>query len=262
MNIRDLETTRIKTLVIGAGPAGLTFGYSYSQFRNDFIIIDMGKCLTNRDRNDEFDCIAGLGGAGLFSDGKFSFFLSGTNIWELQNKEMLKDAYSHLQGLFKNAINFKVPDFPEDKMIKEMNSNEAYELKEYPSFYLSLEDRIKLVEEMTNRIKDKLLLGWKVIDWEREDQKYLVQIEMGDLKQIIKCESIVLAGGRFHPFLLKNIPKEFKRYEYGVRIVGSNSEFDLIRSENTIDPKWIYKPSPDIEYRIPYFLYVSGWRIC
>ena len=51
----------------------------------EFLIIEKGKSISNRDRNDKFDAVAGVGGAGLFSDGKFSFFPSGTNIWKYPN---------------------------------------------------------------------------------------------------------------------------------------------------------------------------------
>ena len=45
----------------------------------------MGKACEERDRYNSKDCISGVGGAGLFSDGKFSFFPSGQNVWKLQN---------------------------------------------------------------------------------------------------------------------------------------------------------------------------------
>src|SRR5690349_16328525 len=121
-----LET---RVLVIGAGPAGLSFGYSYGQLRKDFIIVDMGSSLDQRDRNDSFDCVAGLGGAGLFSDGKFSFFPSGTNIWKLTNQDLLQRAYGDLKALFKDSIDFDVPNFPDQSETLESKPNKVFELK-------------------------------------------------------------------------------------------------------------------------------------
>jgi hypothetical protein len=41
----------------------------------------MGKILKCRKRDDIFDCYSGEGGAGFYSDGKFSFFPSGHKVW-------------------------------------------------------------------------------------------------------------------------------------------------------------------------------------
>lgn len=249
MDLSSVLQTRV--LIIGAGPAGLSFGYSYSQLRKDFIIIDMGRSLDQRNRNDGFDCVAGLGGAGLFSDGKFSFFPSGTNIWKLTNQDLLKKAYGDLTTLFKDSIDFEVPNFPDCKEKAELGPNKTFELKEYPSFYISLQDRKKLVEDIMKRVGSNIRLGWQVLDWESKEGKYYVRIQANETVKVIVCEYIILAGGRFHPLLVKNVPKVFKRYEYGVRLVGENSEFESLIDPNKslIDPKWIFKPSSDIEFR-------------
>lgn len=42
-----------------------------------------------RDRYNPEESACGVGGAGLFSDGKFSFFPSSTDLWKLPKKELL-----------------------------------------------------------------------------------------------------------------------------------------------------------------------------
>lgn len=242
-------TIKTKVLIIGGGPAGLSVGYSYSKFETDFIIVDMGKDISHRDRQDEFDCVAGIGGAGLFSDGKFSFFPSGTNVWKLKNRELLEKAYGDLSKLFKDAINFDVPTFPTEQDINDSLGSSMFELKTYPSYYISLEDRKLLLEELVKDFKDKIYLGWKVLDWTKTGGIYVVEAETHGVKKIIECEKIVLAGGRFHPLLLKKVPMTFKRYEFGVRFVGDNSQFAKIQKEDVIDPKWMYRPTKSSEFR-------------
>jgi 2-polyprenyl-6-methoxyphenol hydroxylase-like FAD-dependent oxidoreductase len=68
-------------VIIGAGPSGLCCAYTLQQLNIPFKLLEMGKCLTSRDRNDSFDSANGAGGAGLFSDGKFSFYPAGTALW-------------------------------------------------------------------------------------------------------------------------------------------------------------------------------------
>ena len=172
---KNLET---KLLIIGGGPSGLSLAYTLSKFSSDFLLVEMGKPVKERDRDDKFSCLAGIGGAGLFSDGKFSFFPSGTHIWKVKDKDCLEKAYRDLQNLFHSAIDFEVPSFPGEKEIAALSTNSAFELKSYPSFYISLDDRLKLVDAMTKSCVDNILLGWKVLDWGKNDDKYRVTVEV------------------------------------------------------------------------------------
>ncbi len=241
-----------KILVIGAGPAGISLGNCLAKSTKDFLIVDMGSDLLIRDRDDPFDCVAGAGGAGLFSDGKFSFFPSGTAIWTLPNQNMLNESYKELQDLFKDSIETDIPEFPSEGDISRMTSNSSYELKKYPCFYIPLEKRKQLISHMTQEIP-KILYNHKMVDWEKVDGKYRVQLEdtKTSQKKLIECENLVLAGGRFFPLFLneKKVTKTFKRYEYGVRLVGRNEQFHKVKQEEILDPKWMYRPSPELEFR-------------
>jgi len=245
------KTLETKILVIGAGPAGISFASCFSAFHKDFILVDMGSDHNMRHRDDPFDCVAGVGGAGLFSDGKFSFFPSGTAIWTLPEQEILKKSYEYLKDLFRDVVDVKIPEFPSDMEIRKLTSNTSYELKKYPCFYISLEKRKQLISSLTEKIP-QLLYHHKVINWEKiQEQKYLVHLENTKTfeKIDVVCEKIVLAGGRFHPLFCNNIPKIFKRYEYGVRLVGANEEFEKVQEEEILDPKWMYRPDPKLEFR-------------
>jgi len=255
----DFLTTKV--LVVGAGPAGISFGYQFSKYSNDFIVVDMGSSLNERNRHDDFDCIGGTGGAGLFSDGKFSFFPSGTALWKLPNKERMESSYGELMNVFQESIDVKIPNFPTDAEMLQLDSNNNYELKKYPCFYISLEKRTKLINFMTENIKN-LLLNHKVEDWEKIDGQYLVHTThtKTNKKTDILCDHLILAGGRFHPLFIKDVKKVFKRYEYGVRLVGPNKEFEAIRQE-MLDPKWMYRPTKELEFRT-FCMCKDGEYIC
>ncbi|WP_306316275.1 MULTISPECIES: FAD-dependent oxidoreductase [unclassified Streptomyces] len=65
-------------VVIGAGPAGLAAAQRLAGVRHRVALIDGGKPVDRRDRYAAADMTRGHGGAGLFSDGKFSFFPSAS----------------------------------------------------------------------------------------------------------------------------------------------------------------------------------------
>ena len=62
-------------VIIGAGPAGLAFACGLMRRGiRDFLIVDMGKPVGEREHDAGGDLACGAGGAGLFSDGKLSFW--------------------------------------------------------------------------------------------------------------------------------------------------------------------------------------------
>ena len=83
-----------KVVIIGGGPAGLSLYWGLQQGDSDnILLIDQGKSVLDRDRYDKLDSASGQGGAGLFSDGKFSFFPSGSGLWKLLDDDVLKKIY-------------------------------------------------------------------------------------------------------------------------------------------------------------------------
>ena len=60
-------------IIIGAGPAGLAAGFMLKRFGLTYLILEKGKNIINRDVTNAHDISSGVGGCGLFSDGKLSF---------------------------------------------------------------------------------------------------------------------------------------------------------------------------------------------
>src|SRR5689334_3079773 len=131
-------------IIVGAGPAGLAARYGlHLQKQYNYLLIDSGTDLLQRDRYNPKDCIEGIGGAGLFSDGKFSFYPAGEKLWLLEETN-LKKSYAQLIDIFQDILD--IPPYPDNPMhCQKKKDNETWSLKPYPSFYLSLDERITLI---------------------------------------------------------------------------------------------------------------------
>lgn len=233
---------KYKTLIIGAGPAGLAVANSLLfGGDNDFLLIDSGKPLAERNRFTPGGISSGLGGAGLFSDGKFSFFPSASKLWKLPDKESLNKAYQWLTTLFAQ-YNRDVP--PIDLNHANYVVQASGSLKYYPSFYLELDARYHLIDHLTKRFQNNIQLNTTLID--------IIQMDDGSYKIVtngepLYCNKICWASGKMSPLLMQelsiDIAHQFQRTELGVRIQGHYQHpffSELLAEQNTLDPKYIF----------------------
>lgn len=229
-------------LIVGAGPSGLAFASSIRS--KETLVVELGKSVSDRNRLDAAECVHGAGGAGLFSDGKFSFYPAGTRIWE-QKLGRLRAAYHLLQNDFIEYAS--IPEFPQITGNKKtIESSSGWLLKPYPSIYLSLEDRIALINKLVMRCP-QIRFQTEFLNDELIDGIHHVKLmnqETGNA-YTIKAKNIVLAGGRFLP-LFSEYSTRFRRYEFGFRIGGPAH---LIQKKTELtDPKYIYHID-GVEYR-------------
>lgn len=233
--------------VIGAGPAGLAFAYALRNQHNlKILVIDSGKKLEDRDKSDPKDIICGEGGAGLWSDGKFSFYPAGTAVYGIDN---IEPAYEQLDELFKQ-FNIDIPPFPHqtEPACSLDNQTDRFVQKPYPSFYLTMEDREKLIQTLSNGSNAEFMFGFKMHRLLFKEEG-IIHVELEN-ETLFPCKHVVFAGGRFGPRSLNTFVK-FRRYELGVRIEVP-SHYTLFNGsvENFIDPKFIHvDPETNIEYR-------------
>ena len=220
-------------LVIGAGPAGLAYASTIKK-QNSVLVLDLGKAVEMRSRDNPEECVLGAGGAGLFSDGKFSFYPSGTHIWK-QEETRLRIAYDRLKtdlGPFKEIPSF--PKIDSNNHLKQDFWNWAF--KYYPSVYLSLSDRMALIQKL---VKQCLHIRYETefIKYTLVEQGYKIEIRdvKSDSLATILAKKIVFAGGRFMPRFL-DCPKQFRRYEFGFRIEAPSH---LFPKKSSVDPKYI-----------------------
>ena len=239
---------------VGAGPSTIA-GVHYLHTKlphSNFLVIEMGKNVTRRNHGCEFDCVNGIGGAGLFSDGKFSYFPAGTKVWELEH-DKLKSSYEFLKSFMDKYKT--IPEFPvsDEKFL----SGTEWTQKRYETHYLSLEQRIELSKEISieyyQEPNHKFMLNTEVINVVKRHGNYVLSWRnvMSWETGVVRAKKVVFAGGRFMPLFLgklKIIPMTFKRIELGVRFEGP-ADSELYSVSENIDPKFM---KDDIEKKIQY----------
>src|SRR4051794_26248347 len=95
----------VSLVVVGCGPAGLAAARIAQAAAPGvrWVALESGGPLPGRQRNDPHDVVAGVGGAGLYSDGKFSFYPAATALWQLPDRERLARAYAWVGSLLAAA---------------------------------------------------------------------------------------------------------------------------------------------------------------
>lgn len=237
---------------VGGGPAAL-FGAQYLSALGSnlsFLVVEMGKKIEERNHDSEVECAAGIGGNGLFSDGKFSYYPAGTELWKM-DKDLLENAYILYKDLMSKY--HSVPDFPDlDESKTDFDAGECWKLKEYETYYLSLDERYDLIKRMICEYKDKILTETEVIEISKGINCYIAKCKNVSTKEEfeIVCKKIVFGGGRFMPLFIKKlgfIPTEFKRIELGFRLEGP-ADSKIYNVSSKIDPKFVVKHE-DTEYK-------------
>ena len=197
------RTSKIKPVVIGAGPAGLFAALTLVQNGIKPIVIEQGKRVEERKKDvDEFlktgklntnsNVQFGEGGAGTFSDGKLT-----SGIHNPLCKKVLQEFY-----------NFGAPE-----QILYINKP-----------HIGTDNLINIIKNMRNKIIElggEFLFSEKVIDFDVKDSKiYAVLCSSG---KRIETDSIILAIGHsardtFEKLYEKGVKMEKKNFSVGVRI--------------------------------------------
>ena len=124
--------TQSDVAIIGAGPCGLMAAFVLAEQGIDVAVFEAG---------DEFSvrgALGGIGGAGLYSDGKFSFAPAGTHVWQLQPLDLLIKSYEAVSTALHNVTAEPIPAFSGEEQT-------TGQFKSYPSIRLSFESRQNLV---------------------------------------------------------------------------------------------------------------------
>jgi hypothetical protein len=227
-------------IIIGAGPAGLAAASKLASSEYTFAVFETGLHLSDRRRNAPESIIKGVGGAGLYSDGKFSFFPSATALWHLEDPESLYNSYSWLGSLLKE-VGYTAPDFPVTPL-KESQCLSSQEFKQYPSLCIPFEKREALISKMEAEAGEALHTASRVVRINQKPNGFVIYVDAPQGIITVSCKAVIFAGGRFGPTILTQLiptlPTIFNRIEIGIRVEQQAEDF-IFRTHPSVDVKKI-----------------------
>lgn len=214
-----MTTETYDFVIIGAGPAGLAEANRLGKSGSRVLLVDSGSPVDKRDRYGARDLTQGHGGAGLFSDGKFSFYPSASELWALPGAEDLRKAYDWTCELLE-SYGLDTPPYPENPEDFSVNSGE-WVLKSYPSDYLSLDQRIALTENLVTDAQVEVLSETTVTDlfFDPSSEHFELTVESKHAA-VLRAQQLIITTGRFGPLQFESFytEREFRRLEVGFRI--------------------------------------------
>lgn len=212
--------------IIGGGPAGLATGQALARQGIAFVLFEAGPALAERRHDVAAQLGSGIGGAGLFSDGKFSFFPSGTHLYSLENRPRLHEAYSAIERQL-NQVGIPAPPLTSDEAPGFGDQGDGMVAKPYLSTYGSLEQRNALIAAMSREFRDSIRANTRVESIRPSPSAFLVRSRSSDgIVREDAFDHLAIATGRFGPQALPDmLPAPGMadlRYEFGIRIEHPN----------------------------------------
>lgn len=233
-------------IIMGAGPAGLLAAWNLEGTGISYIVVDKGKKYINRDKENPYDVSFGFGGAGLFSDGKISYFPAASQLWKKLNAVRLRYTYDKLKQLFELA-GIELKEWSEDWIEYERSFIEET-VKEYESLYVDEKKRKHLLEVLYNRLNENIIFEKSVKCVRCEQDEFIVTCEDGS---IYKAFNVIVATGKVSCYELFEGKSEIQwNYwnEMGVRIEVATDKF-FPKDKETLDYKFIKKINETTEIR-------------
>src|ERR1700733_5357214 len=249
------NSPHVDLLILGAGPAGLAAANACLKYGVNFRLVESGILVGGRDHTKQEDLGRGVGGAGLYSDGKFSFFPSASSLWTISPRTDLENAYTWVTDVLRRqsipvpdlvSLTSFATDFPRA-------SSATFDFKPYPSFYASLDSRLKLIRELQEEVRDKIIPMARAVALSFTDRECRVKIKTDGaiMPTDLSAQSMILATGRFGPILIQtsNLPTTFRRVEIGIRVQQESANF-FLADRRELDPKLMISNNGDgLEWR-------------
>lgn len=239
----------LDAIIIGAGPAGLAAGMVLADNKKKYLILERGNDLIDRDSNDPKDISIGVGGGGLFSDGKLSFPPSATNLWTQLHCNQLAEAYNYLLDAFKD-INIQFPEFNKEWTEQNRQYENIKYNKNYSSMVLNNFMRARVLNLFYEKNLNNIITNCLVIKIEKHKNFYVLKT---DSNKEYYCNKIIIASGKFGNKIIENISfydqeQIFNKIEMGIRVESKSRAFIPYESLN-IDYKLIDKIDECVEFR-------------
>jgi len=240
----------VDTIVFGAGPAGLAATLLLMHEGRRVALVELGSAVTHRGRHVPADLVTGVGGAGLYSDGKFSFYPSASALWQLEDRVALRDAYRWFSDVLTDFT--PVPPFPSEAELASPPSYDPEMGKSYESRYIDFDARVELIKRLSRAVKGALTTHAAVVQVTHDDGVLTAVYEQGSKLRSLSARAGVIACGRFGGLMLGTVapwmPTTFRRFEVGVRLEASSGVF-FLQGHPDLDPKFILRSASDVEWR-------------
>jgi len=231
-------------IIVGGGPAGLFAAYYLAEHgAGSVLLLDKGQLPRKRSCpvSNSHKCIhctpcnilCGLGGAGLFSDGKLNYIhkLGKTDLTQFLAKDEAISLINETEAIF-NRFGMDGEVYPSDmheaKRIRQEARREGIELLVIKQKHLGSDQLPRYIEGMVEHIRSRgvdICCGTDVVD---------IIVEQGRVRGVqtgersISAQHIILAPGRVGAEWLGslarryNIPRKQRGIEVGVRVEVHN----------------------------------------
>jgi hypothetical protein len=212
------------------------------------LVLDIGLPAERRDHGKAEDLGLGVGGCGLFSDGKFSLRPSATRLWQLDNQRDLARAeawaYAQLQAV----------GFPTE--VRDLSHPLLDGQKRYPSVYLALDARRELIHHLETSLMTPPLSGVRCesVSFDSQAARFVCEVRVlgSQTRSAIAAKTLILATGRLGPIASKQLVPDdryvFRRVELGIRVEHDSGIGPLARCPDLDLKSAIVQPSPSIHF--------------
>jgi uncharacterized FAD-dependent dehydrogenase len=208
----------VDVLIIGLGPAGIMATHRLHECGINVLAVDRGKPYTSRESLIPYDVANGFGGAGLFSDGKLSFFPAASNLWANFEEKKKKKSYNYVQSLL-TPLGYRFPKWQNRWTKHKANKQPVKKVKRYQTTYFSERARMLFVKNMYKRIQSVTMLNTEVVRINKRDGMYHVFIQqgIGDVSSVV-TRRIILATGKAGNVIFDDF--EGAKFQFTVRFEG------------------------------------------
>ncbi|SCG14828.1 hypothetical protein GA0070610_1046 [Micromonospora echinofusca] len=241
MERRKTSPIRCDVVVVGAGPAGLGALAALEETGLTVLVVESGPDLDERDAAVPEHRARGVGGAGLFSDGKFSFYPSASALWRLHPAPALRQSYAAICAILAER-GLDSPAFPQETSTSVEDEASHFRAKRYESGYLSLEARYALTRELATRLSGRTIRGAATGITANGLGGLDVTVRTGIGEAVIQSKAVIYAAGRFGPLScrmqVEGLSTVYRRVEIGIRIEQPSETF-FLRSDPAVDSKYL-----------------------
>lgn len=271
----EIMIEHVDVLIVGAGPAGLFLAKELLGISNQTVaLVDSGRSIKKRycplvNKGNCTQCnichvVEGVGGAGMYSDGKLSSFPAGSGLVKLLgSEEKVIELNNYVLDPFISKMNndgikqTKADESQDSRMIQQATDNKL-DWKCYDVYHIGTEGIIEYCIELEEELVNgglNLLTQTKLKSVEKKEDIFISTLRnrRGEEYQI-SSSNLVMATGKASGHVLRNIMDKlnvnysFNEIELGVR-VETEREGIVALSETHLDAKIKTKMDDGAEVR-------------